>query len=366
MRIARIIAPLAGILLAACGSAEKKTAETPKDQLLNTLSAAVAKGDILYGHQDDLCYGHAWKVEDWEADSLTRSDVKAVTGKYPAILGLELGGIEMGDKASLDSVDFNLIRKAAITHAQRGGIVTMSWHPRNPLTGGDAWDVTSDQVVKSLLEGGELHDLFMNVWLVRMGDFLESLGDIPVIFRPWHENSGSWFWWGARLCTEQEYKDLFRTTWTYLVKDRGLTNLVWCYSPNSGISPDEYMSRYPGDDIVDLMGLDHYEFLAPDGAEASGKRFAEELQRSLSFLQALGIGHNKLICLSETGLESIPDLEWWTKVLYPAIADYPIAYALTWRNAHDQAKHFYAPWEGFEGAADFKAFSELEDIKFLD
>ena len=50
----------------------------------------------------------------------------------------------------------------------------------------------------------------------------------------------------------------------------------------------------------------------------------------------------------------------------PSIADYPIAYALTWRNAHDQAKHFYAPWEGFEGAADFKAFSELEDIKFLD
>ena len=352
MRIARIIAPLAGILLAACGSADKKAAETPKDQLLNTLSAAVAKGDILYGHQDDLCYGHAWKVEDWEADSLTRSDVKAVTGKYPAVMGLELGGIEMGDKASLDSVDFNLIRKAAVTHAQRGGIVTMSWHPRNPLTGGDAWDVSSDQVV--------------NVWLVRMGDFLESLGDIPVIFRPWHENSGSWFWWGARLCTEQEYKDLYRTTWNYLVKERGLTNLVWCYSPNSGITPDEYMSRYPGDDIVDLMGLDHYEFLAPDGAEASGKRFAEELQRSLSIVQALGIGHGKLICLAETGLESIPDPTWWTKVLYPAIADYPIAYALTWRNAHDQATHFYAAWEGFEGDPDFKAFSELEGIKFLD
>jgi Glycosyl hydrolase family 26. len=118
-------------------------------------------------------------VEDWEADSLTRSDVKAVTGKYPAVMGLELGGIEMGDKASLDSVDFNLIRKAALTHAQRGGIVTISWHPRNPLTGGDAWDVSSDQVVKSLLEGGELHDLFMNVWLVRMGEFLESLGRHP-------------------------------------------------------------------------------------------------------------------------------------------------------------------------------------------
>ena len=93
MRIATIIAPLAGILLAACGSAGQKAAETPKDQLLSALSASVAKGDILYGHQDDLCYGHAWKVEDWETDSLTRSDVKAVTGKYPAVMGLELGGI---------------------------------------------------------------------------------------------------------------------------------------------------------------------------------------------------------------------------------------------------------------------------------
>ena len=59
------IAMIALVTLAACGSADKKAAETPKDQLLKTLSASVAAGDILYGHQDDLCYGHAWKVEDW-------------------------------------------------------------------------------------------------------------------------------------------------------------------------------------------------------------------------------------------------------------------------------------------------------------
>ena len=149
-------------LLSACASGDKKPMETPKDQLVARLFSHVEKGEILYGHQDDLSYGHAWKVEDWTADSLTRSDVKAVTGKYPAIVGFDLGGIEMGDKANLDSVDFGLMRKAVLTHAKRGGIVTFSWHPRNPLTGGDAWDVSSDQVVKSILEGGELHDLFMN------------------------------------------------------------------------------------------------------------------------------------------------------------------------------------------------------------
>ena len=364
MKAERIL--LAVMLIAtACSTGDKKPMDTPKDRLVHTLFSCVEKGDILYGHQDDLPYGHAWKVEDWENDDLTRSDVKAVTGMYPAIAGFDLGGIEMGDKANLDSVDFGLMRKAAMLHAERGGIVTFSWHPRNPLTGGDAWDVSSDQVVKSLLEGGELNDLFRNVWLKRLGDFLESLEGMPAIFRPWHENSGSWFWWGSRLCTEQEYKDLFRTTWVYLTEIRGLTNLLWCYSPNSGISPDGYMSRYPGDEFVDILGLDHYEFVGGDGLEEAGVRFSEELKRSLTYMNVLAKDHQKLMCLSETGLEGLPDPTWWTETLYPAIKDFPIAYVLTWRNACDKPGHFYAAWEGFENAADFKAFSDKEDIVFL-
>ena len=355
---------LAALAAVSCGG--PKPVETPAQKLHAKLSQSVKDGKILYGHQDDLAYGHAWKVEDWEADPLDRSDVKAVTGKYPAVMGVELGGIEMGDKASLDSVDFGLIRKAAKLHAERGGVVTISWHPRNPLTGGDAWDVSSDQVVKSLLEGGALHDLFMDTWLPRLGDFLESLGETPVIFRPWHECSESWFWWGSKLCSADEYKALFRTTWTYLTETRGLKNLLWCYSPNGGIDADEYLERYPGDDVIDLLGLDQYEFIGPDGFGPSGERFAAEVIRSLGFVHALSIGHNKLMCLSETGLEGIPDPEWWTGVLYPAIKDFPIAYVLTWRNAWDKPGHFYAGWDGFENAPDFKAFSELESIGFLE
>ena len=195
---------LATLAIVSCSGS--KPVETPAQKLHAKLSQSVKDGKILYGHQDDLAYGHAWKVEDWETDDLARSDVKAVTGKYPAVMGVELGGIEMGDRASLDSVDFGLIRKAAKLHAARGGVVTVSWHPRNPLTGGDAWDVSSDQVVKSLLEGGARHDLFMDTWLPRLGDFLESLGETPVIFRPWHECSESWFWWGSKLCSADEYR----------------------------------------------------------------------------------------------------------------------------------------------------------------
>ena len=357
---------LALCLLAACSGGSKKTVETPKEQLVHRLFTYAEQGKIAYGHQDDLAYGHNWVVTDWENDPLERSDVKAVTGKYPAVVGFDLGGIELGHAKNLDGVPFGLMRKAAQKHVERGGIVTFSWHPRNPLTGGDAWDISSDQVVKSVLTGGEKHGVFM-LWLTRAADFIERLGaDVPVIFRPWHENLGSWFWWGKNLCTEQEYQELYRMTWLYFTKERGLTNILWCYSPNGPIEPELYMSRYPGDEFVDILGTDIYEYVGADGLEEAGVRFSTEVKSMLTAMNVMATDHHKLMCLSETGLEGIPSPTWWTGVLEPAIREFPISYVLTWRNAHDKPEHFYAAWEGFEHAADMKAFSELDNIVFLD
>ena len=321
-------------------------------------------GEILYGHQDDLVYGHAWQVTDIAADDLSRSDVKDVAGHYPAIVGFDLGGIELGNAVNLDGVPFDLMRRAALAHINRGGTVTFSWHSRNPFTGGDAWDVSSSEVVASILPGGAGHDEFM-VWLSRAADFLASLGDIPVIFRPWHENIGSWFWWGGRLCTAEQYKQLYRMTHDYLEGERGLTNLLWCYSPNGPVSAADYLSRYPGDDYVDYLGTDIYESVGPEGQKAAAERFGAQVREMLSTLGNLAAAHGKLFCLSETGLESLADPHWWSEVLYPAIRGTGISYVLTWRNAHDRPSHFYAPWKGFENADDFRNFSEKQDIKLL-
>ena len=350
------------VLCTACGARDKKPLETPKDELVHRLFTYAENGQIAYGHQDDLFYGHAWKVEDWENDPLERSDVKDVTGKYPVLLGCDLGGIELGADKNLDGVPFGLMRKAALKQIERGGIVTFSWHPRNPLTGGDAWDISSDQVVKSVLKGGEKEANF-RLWLSRAADFIESLGDVPVIFRPWHENIGSWFWWGGKLCTPQEYRELFRATWLYFTKDRGLTNILWCYSPNGDIGPEEYMSRYPGDEFVDILGVDSY---TPTWREDGVAFFNTDLKRQLTFLTALSYEHSKLMCLSETGYEGLGFPFWWTKILEPAIREYPISYVLTWRNAHDKPEHFYAAWKGFEYEIDMKDFSELDNILFLE
>ncbi len=353
----------AACCLAACSGGDKKPLDTPKEQLVHALFAHVEKGEILFGHQDDLCYGHAWQVTDWENDPLDRSDVKDVCGQYPAVLGFDLGGVELGWEANLDGVPFGLIRKAAQTHIARGGVVTFSWHLRNPLTGGDAWDVSSNQAVRSVLPGGEKHPEFM-VWLQRAADFVESIGQ-PVILRPWHEHMGSWFWWGKDLCTDSEYQELFRMTWLYFTKERGLEDLLWCFSPNGPIEPEVYMQRYPGDEFVDILGTDIYEYIGPDGLEEAGVRFNTQVKSMLTALNVMATDHHKLLCLSETGLGALADPHWWTEVLYPAITDYPICYVLTWRNAHDQPEHFFAPWKGFGNEPDFVAFTQKEDIVML-
>ena len=330
----------------------------------NGRPADAAAPKIRYGHQDDLVYGHTWVVTDVEGDPLSRSDVKDVAGRFPAIVGFDLGGIELGNPNNLDGVPFDLMRRAALAHIGRGGTVTFSWHPRNPFTGGDAWDVSSTEVVRSILPGGERHDEFM-LWLQRAGDFLASIEGGPVIFRPWHENLGSWFWWGGKLCTAEQYKELYRMTYDYLVRKRGLTNLLWCYSPNGPVSEADYLSRYPGDDYIDYVGTDIYEYVGQEGLEAAGVGFVTQVRGMLATIGKIAAEHGKRSCLSETGLESLKDPDWWCSVLYPAIRGTGIDYVLTWRNAHDRPEHFYAPWKGFAHADDFKDFCDKKEIIML-
>lgn len=347
---------------------------TPKEQpwsISQALQSAVEAGAYLYGHQDDLSYGHNWTVESPESDDATRSDVLAVCGRYPAIVGYDLGGIELGEEANLDGVNFDFMRRSAVAHSERGGIVTFSWHLRNPLTGGDAWDVSSKEVVAAILEGGECHAMFMD-WLSSVADFLLSLKDsdgnvVPVIFRPWHEHTGSWFWWGRDLCTEEEYNALWVMTWNYLAVERGI-DALWAISPSSS-RIEEWTARYPGDEYVDIIGVDNYFGRGADESkEDAYARFIESVHGCFDILAPAAAERGKLLALTETGCEGIPYDDWWTEALMPAIEGYPVSYVLTWRNAPASfnPKHFYAPFPGQESADDFVTFFESDKTVFLD
>ena len=352
----------AAFLLVSCSR------ETGKD-VLAALSSAASSGRFLYGHQDDLVYGKNWHVaaDSVLSDPLERSDIRAVCGEYPAMTGFDIAGIELRDAENIDGVPFELMRRAAVTHHERGGIVTFSWHPRNPLTGGDAWDVSSDGVVASVLPGGVNHGMFMD-WLSLAADFFASLKDsrgrrIPFIFRPWHENFGGWFWWSGDLCSDEQYKDLYSMTYEYLAVARGLRNIVWAYSPNSGLTAAMVSGRYPGDSCVDIIGLDHYCYGKGEEAE---EYYMDVLRSDLGMLGAFASDHGKLLALCETGYEAIPDPPWWTSALLKGLEGIPVCYVLTWRNAWDKPAHYYAPFPGSPDAEDFKVFCKDPRTVFLD
>lgn len=357
-----MIAATCGTLsLASCGNTATETsastARTPETEALLEGLRAVSGEGIMYGHHDDTVYGTSWFADEG------RSDVKEVCGDYPAIISFDLGKLELGSDTTLDRVRFDKIRAEAVAHYERGGMVSMSWHLRNPKTGGDSWDTSDSTVVASILPGGEFHGKFAG-WLGLLADFLNSLQTadgvkVPVLFRPWHEHTGSWFWWGAKLCTPDDYKALWRMTVDTL-RAKGVDNTLYAYS--TGTEPRDtaqYLERYPGDDLVDLIGFDSYQFAA-DPAE-----FLETVERLTAIIDTVGTAHGKIIAVTETGYESIPDPNWWTGTLLPPLKKYPLAYVLTWRNASDKPGHFYGPYPGQASADDFVAFYNDPATLFL-
>lgn len=133
------------------------------------------------------------------------------------------------------------------------------------------------------------------------------------------------------------------------MKEKGADQLLWAYSP--GTEPNdttEYLERYPGDSIVDLIGVDAYQF--------ERAAYEQALDKSLQIMTQIGKSHDKAIAVTETGYEAIPDSTWWTGTLMPIIQKYPISYVLVWRNAREKENHFYAPYPGQVSEQDFVKF----------
>ncbi|WP_321335183.1 glycosyl hydrolase [uncultured Bacteroides sp.] len=328
---------------------------TPQTQNLLANLKKMPEQGFMFGHHDDPLYGIGWDGDE------NRSDVKSVCGDYPAVMSFDLGHIELGGDKSLDNVPFNRIRKEIIAQYNRGGMSALSWHLDNPATGKDAWDVSDTTVVASIVSGGLNHEKFLG-WLDAVAAFINSLQTesgvkVPVLFRPWHEHTGSWFWWGEKGCTPEQYKALWRMTYNRL-QERNVHNVLYAYSPGSGYATcAEYLEKYPGDDIIDLLGFDCYQF--------DREQYIQQMDKALTILEQVGRAHNKPIAITETGFETIPDSVWWTQTLLPVISRYPISYVLVWRNARERKNHYYAPYPGQVSATDFVRFYKMPQTLFV-
>lgn len=336
---------------------KKATVQTVN--LYNNLKRLLQKG-IMIGHQDDLAYGVGWKYVTG------KSDVKEITGDYPAVYGWELGNIEHDMAYDLDSVPFDRMRGFIKDGYERGGVITISWHADNPVNGGSAWDTTTG-AVKQILPGGEKHVLF-NSWLNRVAAFLGSLkgsnGEaVPVLYRPFHELEGNWFWWGKRFCTPDEMKEIWRYTVHYLRDVKGLHNLLYVFNTNDFNSEADFLERYPGDEYVDILSFDNYQYKDP----ATDSSYFKEQRNRFAILNKLAKGRDKIPTFAETGYEATPYATWFTDVVWKASEGYDLSYILFWRNHGLQQNgtwHYYVPRKEDAAAKDFKKLYDFSNSLF--
>lgn len=198
------------------------------------------------------------QVNEYEVyiDCTSADRLKVMTGKRPAILGLELMNAIAYPPYSSYLID------RALTQSAAGGIVTMSWHQRNPVEvclRGEYYECAKKpmnaETLKAVLTPGTREN---GLWLsdVRaMSKVLHKLraAGVVVLFRPYHEMNGGWFWWGK----QDGLPDLWDALYDELVDKEKLDNLVWAFSVDRD-APDA--ARYfPKRHKPDIVGTDIYE-----------------------------------------------------------------------------------------------------------
>lgn len=328
----------------------KATAET-KALFINLNK--LAEKHTLFGHQHATEYGHGWSGEE------DRSDVKSVTGSHPAVIGVDFSGFSGRPDEAITRAKESL-RKNVVDTYNRGGVTTVAWHFSNPVSkGGFYWvDSLSLPAVKYIIPGGEAHQKYKDI-LKGIGEWANSVKGadgklVPMIFRPYHEFDGGWFWWGKPHCSREEFISLWRFTVSYLRDSLNVHNFIYTFSPDNKFTTEEqFLERYPGDEWVDMVGLDNYGDMGRDRYDL------EKASLKLKIVCDYANRASKLAAFTETGLESIPNATWWTETLLKVMRadkNMRLCYVLVWRNDTRSATHYYAPFPGHSSVPDFIKF----------
>lgn len=192
----------------------------------------------LSAQQESTWMGSA----DYEMDCIQKA-----TGRLPAIRGLDY----MHD-------DFDGANKRAAQWWRQGGLVTICWHTGADFTG--EWKDCMESSIQDwdavLREGTEENKTFI-AGMDKAGHALQQLQEqgVAVLWRPFHEFDGKWFWWGKG--GPENFVRLWHMMYTHFTRDLGLNNLIWVLGYSHLYTG--YDGWYPGDAYVDVIGADSYE-----------------------------------------------------------------------------------------------------------
>jgi len=240
-------------------------------------------------HVDDFSYGHHWNyIQKFRRADMQRRIIEKA----------RQGGI-----ITLVEHMPNFVSNPREIRAEEEGI---SWNKTD--TTGNAWDKNGGNVIEAILPGGSHHEAYQQ-YLDEMADCFDSLRlddkPIPILFRPFHEMNGGWFWWGNSKLnegeTQREIVKLWRFTWNYLTHTRALRNLVWVWSLNIEFNyntPQDFNAYWPGSAYVDVIALDGY-ISTPQTTmlnESSG-----EFEKTYKKLEQIAIQEGLPMAISEFG-----------------------------------------------------------------
>ena len=240
--------------------------------------------------------------------------IEKTTGRMPKLRGFELLAYSPNinyDDASKECLDEIYANRGTVDAAikwakESDGIVTLTFHWFSPMGGRDKsfysenTDFDPEQI---LIEGSEQRKAFyadMDAIAEELRKFQE--GDIPILWRPFHEAEGTWFWWGVKGPVTAS--KLYRLMYEYYTNVHCLNNLIWVW--NCPVK-----EAYPGDEYVDVVSVDVYmeEYKATD--------YKADYERLLANTSA-----NKVAALAEVGY--IPDINMLEQ------SRIPWAYYMTW------------------------------------
>lgn len=216
------------------------------------------------------------------------------TGDYPAVLGLDFSSYS---PASVAHGTIGTSTTFAKAYGEKGGIVTFCWHwtlPDKYCTGdwySSFYTKSCSFKLSKALNGEDpegYQALLDGIDAIAQQLLILQESDIPVIWRPLHEASGAWFWWGAS--GPEAYKQLYILMYDKLTNEYGCNNLIWVWNAQG-------RSWYPGDEYVDIIGIDIYP-----GEQV----YSSQVDKFLEYADIPD--ERKIVVLSENGCLYDPDL----------------------------------------------------------
>ncbi|MFW6277157.1 MAG: glycosyl hydrolase [Prolixibacteraceae bacterium] len=180
------------------------------------------------------------------------------TGKQPAIWGSDW--IPRDFKVDIDRGE---TANEAIRQHKKGSIITLMYHQSRPYADSMGYfrnKISDEEWEQLIIPGTPIHQ----TWLADIDEVAGHMKklqkkNVPVLWRPYHEMNGGWFWWGKRT-GENGYKKLWRILYDRLTNYHKLNNLIWVWNANElrGNNVVSYEDYYPGHDVVDLLATDVY------------------------------------------------------------------------------------------------------------